>query len=53
MLRDANVNNGKPLFDTVPERYMFKPETVDYKVAEWTYKSWDDYKIKQSDLVNL
>ena len=53
MLRDANVNNGKPLFDTVPERYMFKPETVDYKVAEWTYKSWDDYKIKQADLVNL
>ena len=53
MLRDANVNNGKPLFDTVPERYMFKPDTVDYKVTEWTYKSWDDYKIKQSNLVNL
>ena len=52
MLRDANVNNKKPLLDTVPDRYTFTPETVQYEVSDWTYKSQDKYKIKQSSLIS-
>jgi len=47
MLRDAVVNEGYNLHDTVPTRYLFQPEQVDYAVTEWTWKSWDDSKVKQ------
>ena len=51
MLRDGHVNKGQPLFDTVPPQYLFKPETIDYEVSEWTWKSWEESKQKQSSIV--
>ena len=51
MLRDAVVNEGKVLHDTVPPKYLFQPENVDYEITEWTWKSWDDSKKKQSTIV--
>ena len=48
MLRDAVVNEGKFLHDTVPEKYMFKPNDVkEYELTKWTYKSQKDFKEKQ------
>ena len=47
MLRDAVVNEGKSLHDTVSAQYQFQPENVDYAVTEWTWKSWDESKVKQ------
>jgi len=48
MLRDAVINEGKSLHDTVPTKYMFKPNDVaDYPLTEWTYKSQKDFKDKQ------
>ena len=44
-------NKGQPLFDTVPPQYLFKPETIDYEVSEWTWKSWEESKQKQSSIV--
>ena len=28
-----------------------QPENVDYEITEWTWKSWDDSKKKQSAIV--
>ncbi len=52
MLRDAVVNEGKVLHDTVPPKYLFQPENVDYDVTEWTWKSWDESRDKQSKLIS-
>mgnify|MGYP005686506597 FL=1 len=51
MLRDGHVNKGQPLYDTVPPQYLFKPEDIDYEVSEWTWKSWEESKQKQSSIV--
>jgi hypothetical protein len=51
MLRDAVVNEGYNLHDTVPNKYLFQPERIDYAVTEWTWKSWDEYQDKQSKLI--
>jgi len=51
MLRDAVVNEGKSLHDTVSSQYQFQPENVDYAVTEWTWKSWDESKVKQKKTI--
>ena len=42
----------KILHDTVPPKYLFQPENVDYDVTEWTWKSWDESRDKQSKLIS-
>ena len=53
MLRDGHVNKGQPLHDTVPPKYLFQPEKMDYEVSEWTWKSWGENKIKQSKIAEI
>lgn len=47
MLRDASINEGKILHDTVPEKYKFKFTDIDYPETQWTNRSWTDFEKKQ------
>ena len=49
MLRDAVINEKKLLHDTVPEKYVFKPNEVGmYFNNNWNYAGQKIYKLKQS-----
>jgi len=53
MLRDAAVNKKQKLFDTVPDKYKFKPFLNQRPKTNWTGHSWADYKKLQQKSISM